>query len=80
MCCLMLCLACSTISDAGIRAVAAACPGLQSLAAKDVSKLTDQGLVALSEGCPRLQVVPPSGSGEGGSSLRVTQQQHCHAL
>ena len=36
--------------------MAAACPGLQTLAAMDVSKLTDQGLVALSEGCPRLQV------------------------
>ena len=61
--------ACSTISDAGIRGLAAACPGLQSLAAKDCSRLTDQALVALSEGCPRLQV--PSLLTEPRAGLKV---------
>ena len=57
---------CSTVTDRGVRGVAAGAPHLTELSADDVGRFTDAALVALSESCRDIQV-----RNERGSSLCV---------
>lgn len=47
---------CSSVSDEGLRGLAAACPQLLSLHVDACTKITDAGIVALAESCKELQV------------------------
>lgn len=46
---------CSAVTDAGVRGLAAGAPGLLTLAADDVARLSDGALLALGDSCKRLQ-------------------------
>ena len=51
---------CSSVTDAGVRGLAAGAPRLLAFVADDVGRLTDGCLLALGESCKSLQVnVPP---------------------
>ena len=51
---------CSSVTDKGVRGLAAGAPALLSLVADDVGRLTDDSMLALGESCKRLQVRAPS--------------------
>ena len=54
---------CSSVLDAGVRALAAGAPRLLAFVADDVGPLTDGRLLALGESCKSLQVSDPPHTG-----------------
>eukprot|EP01049_Picozoa_sp_SAG25_P008699 SAG25_NODE_806_length_5254_cov_1897.297963_3_plen_176_part_00 len=59
---------CSSVTDEGVQALAAACPHLTSLDLDGCTSVTDMGLRALASGCPQLTAL------DLGSSSSVTDE------
>ena len=52
---------CANVTDAGVAALAAACPQLEVLRLDELSKVTDIGVAAIAASCKRLRVRSPFG-------------------